>query len=141
MNFKKIFKKAFPYALIVGCILTTYTSTSNAGANILHYKKYFFISKIGYTFTDIKRKTSSNAVCNNDWIDGASYHTAVLVNGDNKIRSTTEKVYEGTREVLYTSTNDGTRAAAGYYYRQKHVSPKIGVTTSGTFSVDNKQDF
>lgn len=141
MKFNEFLGKSIPYALIIGCIVTGYTSTSNANANIMNYKEYYNISKVGYTYSDKKRKTGSDSICNNDWITGASSHTAVLVNGDGKIRSTTERVYEGRRKVLDTSYTTGSIATKGYYYRQKHVSPKLKVVASGTFSVDDKHDF
>lgn len=141
---KKLMKKIVPSALIFGVVVTGAATNANANANIMKYKEYYTFSKVGYTATDVKRKTGSNAVCNNESISNATYHSAVLVNGEYKIRSSEERVNKGKRVELDTSKKYGSdkiQAQEGKRYQQKHTTPKLGVVASGTFSVDNKYDF
>ncbi|MGL5615114.1 MAG: hypothetical protein ACRDD2_02625 [Sarcina sp.] len=128
---------------ITGAFLTSILSISALAApQISDYYDSYNFSKTGYTSQILKQKTGSNAVCNNNAIVGNSnYHTAQLVNSNNKYRSSVETVSRYTRKVLNVKVHDGTPAQAGYYYKQKHVVPSLSTSISGSFSVDDKNDW
>lgn len=134
-------KKKILSLMVGGLILTGMSTVSNAAPAIDDYFEIYNISKTGYTGYLTKQKTGSNAVCNNSTMSGINYHTAQLVNSENKYRSSVETVSKGERQVLNVGVYDGTKAQAGYKYKQRHVVPSLGSKASGTFSVDDKNDF